>query len=67
MGAREVLENGEFGLIVSIDSFNIAEGIENLINNQNLKRKYEVSFQSNNKQERIVYEHQWTSLLKGEL
>ena len=67
MGAREVLENGEFGLIVSIDSFNIAEGIENLINNQNLKRKYEVSFQSNNKQERIVYEHEWTSLLKGEL
>ena len=67
MGAREVLGNGEYGLIVPINSFKVAESIEELINNQNLKRKYELCFQNNNRQERTVYEHEWTSLLKGEL
>ena len=66
MGAREVLANGEYGLIVPIDSMSVAEGIMRLLIDKNLKRRYELSFNNNNINERNIYKQQWTSLLKGE-
>ena len=55
MGAKEVLNDGEFGLLVSIDSDSIADAILNIINNPDLKRKYQLAYKDNDKIEKNIY------------
>ena len=67
MGARDVLDNGKYGLLVSIDSKSIADGVLYLLNNQSLMRDYENSYQNINSKDKGVYKEKWESLLNGEI
>ena len=65
MGAKEVLNDGEFGLLVSIDSDSIADAILNIINNPDLKRKYQLAYKDNDKIEKNIYKEKWETILNG--
>ena len=67
MGARDVLNNGKYGLLVSVDSKSIADGVLYLLNNQSLMRDYENSYQNINSKDKAVYKEKWESLLNGEI
>lgn len=65
MGAREVLDDGNNGLLVSIDPKSISEGVLELINSPDLKEEFEKSYTNKNEEERIVYKEKWTAILDG--
>lgn len=67
MGAREVLNDGQFGLLVSINTDSIADGILSMINNPELKIKYQSNYRNSDETERALYREKWETILNGEV
>lgn len=65
MGAKEVLNNGEFGLLVSIDADSIANAVIKLINNPELKIKLQSSYKYD-EIEKHTYKEKWEKMLNGD-
>lgn len=67
MGARDVLDNGKYGLLVPVDAESVSKGITKLINDPALKIKFEKSYKNINTVAEKEYKQKWTAILNGEI
>ena len=65
MGAKEVLNNGEFGTLVPINSDAIATAITETV--EKLKSGYPIqqTFKVNNEYHKVTYKQKWETILDG--
>ena len=67
MGAKEVLNNGEFGVLVPIDSKSIADALEKTVNDFNKVSSIKQTYKDNNEFYKNTYKQKWEKVLEGEI
>ncbi len=67
MGAKEVLNNGEFGYLVPINSDAIAAAVKEFAENLNPDCSIQKKYKNNNEYQKYTYKQKWETLLNGEL
>lgn len=67
VGAKEVLENGKYGLLVSPDPESVFSGIIKVVNDPELKYKFENGFIKEREKELEIYRDKWDALLNGKI
>lgn len=65
MGAKEVLNNGEFGVLVPINSGAIAVAVTKIIDDLKSERLIQQTYKNNNEYHKITYKKKWETLLNG--
>lgn len=67
MGAKEVLNDGEFGFLVPINSNAIADAVMEIVANPKLKSLYAQPYKSNDDFYKNTYKKKWETILNGEI
>jgi len=65
MGAEEVLNNGEFGFLVPINSKAIADAVTEVVDDLNSECLVQRIYKSNYEQDKITYKQKWEIVLDG--
>ena len=65
MGAKEVLNNGEFGTLVPINSDAIADAVTEIVDNMSSGCMIQQTYKSNNEFHKSIYKQKWETLLDG--
>ncbi len=65
MGAKEVLNNGEFGILVPINSYAISDALTEIINDLKSGCLIRQTYKSNNEYHKITYKKKWETILDG--
>lgn len=65
MGAKEVLNNGEFGALVPINSETIAVALIKIVDDLKFERLSEQTYESNNEYNKLTYKQKWETILDG--
>ncbi len=65
MGAKEVLNNGEFGFLVSINSDAIADCIIKIVDDFKSGRSIHQTYDCNNEHHKLTYKQKWETILDG--
>lgn len=65
MGAKEVLNNGEFGVLVPINSEAIAVAVTEIVKNLKSGCSIQQTFKTNNEHHKITYKQKWETILDG--
>ncbi len=67
MGAEEVLNNGEFGFLVPINSQAIADAIVEIADDLKSECLVQQTYKSNNDHQKTVYKQKWEVVLDGKI
>ncbi len=65
MGAKEVLNNGEFGSLVSINSEAIADAVTKIVDDLNSECSIQQTYKFNNEYHKTIYKQKWETILEG--
>lgn len=65
MGAKEVLNNGDFGTLVPINSDAIADAVTEIVDNMSSGCMIQQTYKSNNEFHKSIYKQKWETLLDG--
>lgn len=67
MGAKEVLNNGEFGVLVPMDSKSIADAVIKIVDDLKAECLVQQTYKSNNEYHKAVYKQKWEAVLDGKV
>lgn len=65
MGAKEVLNNGEFGVLVPINSEAIAVAVIQIVDDLKSECLIQQTYKSNNEYHKFTYKQKWETILDG--
>ena len=65
VGAREVLRDGRFGMLVSFDAASLADGVTEVLSSPQKRAEFENSYSGQNDKERAEYKEKWATILSG--